>query len=97
LAYLLAAVVIGFCFGGLGLGIFLFGRKDISSECGNVPNHKTGECPSKAAGVCPTASKDNEALDMALTFSKFHKLKKRNALADDADASDPPVASEDAT
>ena len=82
MAYILAACIVSLCFGLLGLGILFFGRKDISSECGNVPNHDTGECPSKAAGVCPTASKDNEALDMALTFSKFHKLKKRDMLSD---------------
>ena len=47
----------------------LFGRKDISAECGTVPNHETNECPSKSAGICPTQTK-NEALDMALTFTK---------------------------
>ena len=56
----------------LGIGILLFGRKDISAECGSVPNHDTNECPSKAAGICPTEKKD-DALDMALTFTKFNK------------------------
>ena len=80
MAYILAAGIITGCFILLGLGILFFGRKDISAECGNVPNHPTAECPSKAAGVCPTASPDNDALDMALTFSKFHKIKRKNAL-----------------
>ena len=38
MAYLLAAGIILLCFTGLGIGILFFGRKDISSECGNVPN-----------------------------------------------------------
>ena len=83
MAYLLAACIITVCFVFLGLGILFFGRKDISSECGNVPNHDTAICPSKEAGVCPTADPNNEALDMALTFSKFHKIKKKNSLTDD--------------
>ncbi len=82
MAYLLAAGVVVLCFTGIGVGILFFGRKDISSECGNVPNHDTNECASKAAGICPTANPDNEALDMALTFTKFHKIKKKNSLAD---------------
>lgn len=80
--YILAFLLIGGCFLGIGIGILFFGRKDISAECGNVPNHDTAVCPSKEAGVCPTASPDNEALDMALTFSKFHKIKKKNSLED---------------
>ena len=82
MAYLLAAGTIALCFSGIGVGILFFGRKEISSECGNVPNHETNECASKAAGVCPTASPDNEALDMALTFTKFSKIKKKNYLKD---------------
>ena len=82
MAYLLATGIILGCFTLLGVGILFFGRKDISAECGNVPNHDTAVCPSKEAGVCPTAAKDNEALDMALTFTKFHKIKKRNSLLD---------------
>ncbi|MEK9727058.1 MAG: hypothetical protein VW397_03000 [Candidatus Margulisiibacteriota bacterium] len=86
MAYLLAAIIITLCFSGIGIGILLFGRKDISSECGNVPNHDTNECASKAAGICPTASPNNEALDMALTFTKFHKIKKKNSLnSEDSD------------
>ena len=81
MAYLLAAAIIIICFTLLGLGILFFGRKDISSECGTVPNHPDAVCPSKEAGICPTENKQNEALDMALTFSKFHKLKKRDGLA----------------
>ena len=82
MAYLLAAGIVALCFLGIGIGIVFFGRKDISSECGNVPNHETNECASKAAGICPTANPNNEALDMALTFSKFHKIKKKNSLKD---------------
>ena len=82
MAYLLAFSIFAICFVLLGIGILFFGRKDISSECGNVPNHPTAECPSKSAGICPTASPDNDALDMALTFSKFHKIKKKNAIKD---------------
>ena len=85
MAYLLAAGIILLCFTGLGIGILFFGRKDISSECGNVPNHKTNECASKAAGICPTAARNNDALDMALTFTKFHKIKKKNSIQDSAD------------
>ena len=85
MAYQLAAGIILLCFAGIGVGILFFGRKDISSECGNVPNHDTNECASKAAGICPTASPDNEALDMALTFTKFHKIKKKNSLKDPED------------
>jgi hypothetical protein len=83
MAYLLAAGIIAACFAGLGAGILFFGRKDISAECGTVPNHETNECPSKAAGICPTQTR-NEALDMALTFSKFHKIKRRNTTTDDS-------------
>ena len=75
--YILAFGIVFFCFCGIGLGIILFGRKDISAECGTVPNHETNECPSKAAGVCPTANPGNDALDMALTFSKLNKMKKQ--------------------
>ena len=78
MAYILAAGIIVFSFIGLGVGILFFGRKDISAECGTVPNHDTAECPSKAAGICPTANPDNDALDMALTFTKFNKIKKNN-------------------
>ena len=85
MAYLLATGIILLCFAGIGVGIIFFGRKDISSECGNVPNHDTNECAPKAAGICPTASPDNEALDMALTFTKFHKIKKKNSLKDSVD------------
>lgn len=76
MAYLLAAGVVTGCFVLLGLGILFFGRKEISGECGTVPNHETNECASKAAGICPTQKKD-EALDMALTFTKFQKVRKR--------------------
>ena len=82
MAYLLAAGIVLICFTFLGVGILFFNRKDISAECGNVPNHDTAICPSKEAGVCPTAAPDNEALDMALTFTKFHKIKKRDSLKD---------------
>lgn len=85
MAYVLAAGIIICCFLLLGIGILFFGRKEISGECGNVPNHDTNECASKAAGICPTASSDNEALDMALTFTKFHKIKKKNSLKDSVD------------
>ena len=84
MAYILAAGIILLCFTGLGLGILFFGRKDISAECGSVPNHDTNECPSKSAGICPTQNK-NEALDMALTFSKFQKIKKRDSASDKID------------
>ena len=67
------------------VGILLFGRKDISAECGSVPNHETNECPSKAAGICPTEKDD--ALDMALTFTKFNKIKRRNESS--SESSDP--------
>ena len=82
MAYLLASGIILLCFTGIGVGILFFGRKEISSECGNVPNHETNECASKAAGICPVASPNNEALDMALTFTKFSKVKKKNYLQD---------------
>ena len=85
MAYLLAAGIILLCFTGLGIGIIFFGRKDISSECGNVPNHDTNECASKTAGICPTATRNNDALDMALTFTKFHKIKKKNSIQDSLD------------
>lgn len=79
MAYLLAAGIITCCFSLLGIGILFFGRKEISGECGSVPNHETNECASKAAGICPTQTKD-DALDMALTFTKFNKIKRRNGL-----------------
>ena len=77
MAFVLTFGIILLCFGGIGVGILIFGRQDISAECGTVPNHDTNECPSKAAGVCPTSNPNNEALDMALTFSKLNKMKKR--------------------
>lgn len=79
MAYILAAGIIVCCFTLLGIGILFFGRKEISGECGNVPNHDTNECASKAAGICPTQKKD-DALDMALTFTKFNKIKRRDGL-----------------
>ena len=82
MAYVLTAGIIILCFSGIGIGILFFGRKEISSECGNVPNHDTNECASKAAGICPTASPNNDALDMALTFTKFSKIKRKNYLQD---------------
>ena len=82
MAYVLAAGIILLCFSGLGIGILFFGRKDISAECGTVPNHDTNECPSKSAGICPTQTKD-AALDMALTFSKFQKIRKRDSSSDE--------------
>lgn len=86
MAYVLAAGIVCVCFLCLGIGILLFGRKDISAECGSVPNHETNECPSKAAGICPTEKKD-DALDMALTFTKFNKIKRRNESS--SESSDP--------
>ena len=83
MAYLLASLIFSLCFLGIGIGIIIFGRKDISGECGKVPNHQTNECPSKKAGVCPTQRKD-DALDMALAFSQFHKIKKRQPFKDEA-------------
>ena len=82
MAYILAAGIIVCCFTLLGIGILFFGRKEISGECGNVPNHDTNECASKAAGICPTQKKD-DALDMALTFTKFNKIKRRDGLDPD--------------
>jgi len=82
MAYVLAAGIIICCFSLLGIGILFFGRKEISGECGNVPNHETNECASKAAGICPTQRKD-DALDMALTFTKFNKIKRRDGLDPD--------------
>ncbi len=82
MAYLLTLGIVGLCFTGIGIGILFFGRKEISSECGNVPNHDTNECASKAAGICPVATPENEALDMALTFTKFSKIKRKNYLQD---------------
>ena len=76
MAYVLAAGIVCLCL-FFRIGILLFGRKDISAECGSVPNHDTNECPSKVAGICPTEKKD-DALDMALTFTKFNKIKRRN-------------------
>jgi hypothetical protein len=82
MAYLLAAGIMACCFTLIGIGIFFFGRKEIGGECGNVPNHDTNECASKAAGICPTQKKD-DALDMALTFTKFNKIKRRDGLNND--------------
>lgn len=83
MAYLLTAGILLLCFGALGVGVLFFGRRDIGAECGSIPNHKTGECPSKKAGVCPT-QRDDHTLDMALMFSKFHKIKNRDVLRSDS-------------
>lgn len=82
MAYLLTSGIIICCFSLLGIGILFFGRKEISGECGTVPNHDTNECASKAAGICPTQQKD-DALDMALTFTKFNKIKRRDGLSNE--------------
>jgi len=79
MAYVLATGIMAGCFTLIGVGILFFGRKEISGECGNVPNRDTNECASKAAGICPTQTKD-DALDMALTFTKFNKIKRRDGL-----------------
>lgn len=52
----------------MSLGVLLFGRSAVSSECGTVPSfspQEKGSCASGKAGLCPLDDKTG-ALKMAI-------------------------------
>jgi hypothetical protein len=81
-AYILISfALIALCFIGFGVGILFFGRKDIGSECGTVPNHETESCLSQEMGLCPMDDTDGY-LKMATSATRQkshldHQKKKR--------------------
>jgi hypothetical protein len=52
------ALLIGLCFFGLGVGVFVFGKSGKREKCGTDPTqtHQTQneDCPSQQHGLCPT-------------------------------------------
>jgi len=68
--YLISFVCIVGCFALSGVGILFFGRKNISGECGTVPNVDTNSCLSKDMGLCPIEDTDGY-LKMATAASRL--------------------------
>tara|TARA_A100001015_G_scaffold320478_1_gene446984 strand:+ start:426 stop:704 length:279 start_codon:yes stop_codon:yes gene_type:complete len=67
---LISFLFVGICFIFIGVGILFFGRKDIGSECGTVPNHETNACLSQEMGLCPMDDQEGY-LKMATSASRL--------------------------
>ncbi|MBT5954698.1 hypothetical protein HOG98_08260 [bacterium] len=51
------SLLMGLCFFGFGVGVFVFGKSGKREKCGTDPTQKhqsDEECPSQKHGLCPT-------------------------------------------